>query len=100
MLVFALLHRVGSGRTAAQVLGGCLLASYSAAVVVNAVRVVIAMWLAAHPIAVPSLSPADIHRLEGITVYFGGLVLLHEAVGRAFQARAVGQASQARRGLR
>jgi hypothetical protein len=65
------------------VLGGSLLASYAAAVVVNAARVVIAMWLAAHPFSVPSLSPADIHRLEGITVYFGGLVLLHEFV-RAF----------------
>ena len=81
MLVFALFHRVGSGLTAAaQVLGGSLLASYAAAVVVNAVRVVIAMWLAAHPFAVSTLGPADIHRLEGITVYFGGLVLLHELV--------------------
>ena len=56
MLVFALLPRVGSGLTAAHVLGGSLLASYAAAVVVNAVRVVIAMWLAAHPFAVPALS--------------------------------------------
>ena len=69
--------------------GGSLLASYAAAVVVNAVRVVIAMWLAAHPFAVSTLSPADIHRLEGIAVYFGGLVLLHELV-RVFDQRQQG----------
>jgi exosortase K len=104
MLVASLFHRAGSGLTAAaQVLGASLLASYATAVVVNTVRVVIAMWLAAHPFAVSTLGPADIHRLEGITVYFGGLVLLHELVrvfdptaGRAFQALAVGRAFQAR----
>ena len=103
MLVFALLPRVGSALTAARVLVGSLLASYTAAVVVNAVRVVIAMWLAAHPFAVPTPGAAEIHRLEGIAVYFCGLVLLHELVmagGRASQAQAVGRASQARRVVR
>ena len=88
------------------------MASYTVAVVVNAVRVVIAMWMAAHPFAVPTPGPAEIHRLEGIAVSFCGLVLLHElvmaggrasqarAVGRASQARAVGRASQARRAMR
>jgi exosortase K len=86
MLVFALGHRVESARRAAQVLAVSLLASYAAAVVVNVVRVDVAMWLAAHPVALPT----DVHRLEGILVYFGGLVLLHElvmAVGRASHAR-------------
>jgi len=86
MLMFTLAHRVASGRTAAQVLAVSLLASYAAAVVVNVVRVDIAMWLAAHPVAVATLSAADVHRLEGITVYFGGLVLLHEAVMRTFRS--------------
>jgi exosortase K len=127
MLVFSLVHRAGSGlAAAAQVLGASLLASYSAAVVANTVRVAIAMWLAAHPVSLWTLGAADVHRLEGIAVYFGGLVLLHElvrvfdptaagwafqlpaggrafqaiSVGRASQARSVGRASQARRALR
>jgi hypothetical protein len=60
-------------------LGVSLVVSYFAAVVVNAARIVVAMWLAANPIA--ALDAADVHRLEGIAVYFGGLVLLHESVG-------------------
>ncbi len=110
MLVFALVRRAGSGLLAALVLGVSLLASYSAAIVVNTVRIAIAMWLAAHPVAL-TLSAADLHRLEGVTVYFVGLVLLHElvrvfdptAAGRAFQARQqvpVGRASQARQQAR
>ena len=82
MLMLALVHRVGSGMSAARVLGVSLLASYAAAVLVNAVRIAIAMWLAAHPGALSAFRAADVHRVEGITVYFGGLVLLHELVRR------------------
>jgi len=82
MLMLALLHRAGSGVSAARVLGASLLASYSAAVLVNAVRIAIAMWLAAHPVALSTFSAADVHRFEGITVYFGGLVLLYELAQR------------------
>ena len=91
MLMLALLHRVGSGPSAVRVLGVSLLASYSAAVLVNAVRIAIAMWLAAHPVALPTLSAADIHRFEGIAVYFGGLVLLYELVQRLDRRAPVGQ---------
>ena len=80
MLVLALLHRTGCLVSAARVLGVSLLASYSAAVLVNAVRIAIAMWLAAHPAAVSAFSAADVHRVEGIVVYFGGLVLLYALV--------------------
>jgi exosortase K len=82
MLTFALLHRVRSGGSAARVLGVSLLASYSAAVLVNSARIAIAMWLAAHPVAMSAFSAADVHRFEGIAVYFGGLVVLHELVRR------------------
>jgi exosortase K len=82
MLIFALLHRVGSGVSAARVLSVSLLASYSAALLVNTVRIAVAMWLAAHPVASAAFSAADVHRVEGITVYFGGLVLLYELVQR------------------
>ena len=94
MLVVALLRRVESGLTAAQVLGVSLLASYAAAVTVNTVRVAIAIWLAARLVAPSALSADDVHRLEGITVYFGGLVLLYELV-QLFDRRAA-----AIRGLR
>jgi exosortase K len=82
MLMLALLHRVGSRFSAARVLSVSLLASYSAAVLVNAVRIAIAMWLGAHPAALSAFSAAEVHRVEGITVYFGGLVLLYELVRR------------------
>jgi exosortase K len=80
MLTLALLHRVGSRFSAAQVLTVSLAASYSAAVLVNAVRIAIAMSLGTHPAALTGFSAADVNRVEGIVVYFGGLVLLHEVV--------------------
>jgi exosortase K len=79
MLVFVLLHRVKSLVTATEVLGVSLLGSYATALVINAVRIAIAMWLAARP---GVLSAADVHRFEGIVVYFGGLVLLYELAQR------------------
>ena len=82
MLVFALFHRVQSRVEAMRVLGASLLASYGAAVLVNTVRITVAMWLAAHPAALPAFGAAELHRLEGITVYFAGLVLLYELAGR------------------
>jgi exosortase K len=82
MMMLALLHRVGSRYSAARVLSVSLLASYSAAVLVNAVRIAIAMSLGTHPAALSAFSAADVHRVEGIMVYFGGLVLLYELVRR------------------
>jgi exosortase K len=94
MLVVALVHRVGSGVSAARVLGISLLAGYAAAVAVNAVRITVAMWLARHPAALSAFSAADVHRIEGITVYFGGLVLLYE-VARRFDRRSIAQSERA-----
>ena len=82
MLTFALFHRAVSGLSAARVLGVSLVASYAAAVAINAVRIAIAMWLAVHPAVWTTLSAAAVHRIEGITVYFGGLVLLYELAQR------------------
>jgi exosortase/archaeosortase family protein len=89
VVVFALLHRAGTLRHGAGIIAVSLLASYVAAVLVNTARIVIAMWLAAHPIGWSSLTPADIHRLEGITVYFGGLMLLYALVQRIDRGGAV-----------
>jgi len=82
MLVFALLPRVGSGLTGLRVLGASLLASYGAAIFVNAARISIAMWLAGRPPTLSAFTPAQIHRLEGIVVYFAGLVVLCELARR------------------
>jgi exosortase K len=82
LVAFALLHRIRAVRDGAAILGTSLLASYAAAVIVNSARIVIALWLAAEPIAWTLLTAAEIHRLEGIIVYFGGLLLLYALVQR------------------
>ena len=91
MVAFGFMHRVRSTVSFASMLGASLIAGYGAAVMVNAVRIVVAMWLAAHPITLSTLTVGDVHRFEGITVYFGGLVVLHELARRidrsAFLAR-------------
>jgi exosortase K len=82
MLVIALLYRARSRLSGLSVLGASLLASYGAAIVVNAVRITIAMWLADRPSTIWAFTPAQVHRLEGIVVYFAGLVLLYELARR------------------
>lgn len=82
MLVIALWHRVGSRLSGLWVLGASLLASYGAAILVNAARITIAMWLADRPSTIWAFTPAQVHRLEGIVVYFAGLVLLYELARR------------------
>jgi exosortase K len=82
MLIVALVHRARSASSAARVLGASLAISYVAAVAVNTTRITIAMWLGAHPAALSGFSAGEVHRIEGITVYFVGLVLLYELVQR------------------
>lgn len=82
MLVMAGLRCADSAASGARVLGASLLASYAAAALVNAARIAIAMWLAAHPAAWTGLDAGEIHRLEGVVVYFGGLLLLYEMAQR------------------
>ena len=92
MLIVALLHRVASPPSAARLLVTTLMTAYVLAVVVNAVRIAIALSLAEHPIAASTLSAADVHRIEGILVYFGGLVLLYELAQRFDRRVAAGGA--------
>lgn len=82
MLVIALMPRVRTSPSGVCVLGISVLASYAAAILVNATRITIAMWLAQRPTMLPTLTAAEVHRLEGIVVYFAGLVLLYEAARR------------------
>jgi len=75
-------RRVRSCLAGAGVLLVSVLASYAAAVLVNAVRITVAMWLAAHPVRIQWMTAVQLHRFEGIVFYFGGLVLLYELVAR------------------
>jgi len=78
MLVWAFVPHARSLRAGFGVLGLCLTAGYAAAVLVNTVRIAIAIWLAGHPAVLSAFAAAEVHRVEGIVVYFGGLVALYE----------------------
>ena len=82
MLALGLVHRARSAASFGGAIGLCLVASYVAAVLVNAARIVIAMWLTPHSLMLTPLTAADVHRFEGIAVYFGGLVVLYELARR------------------
>jgi exosortase K len=88
MLAFTFRRRVKSLSSGAMVLLGSLLTAYAGTVIVNASRIGVAMWFLAHPLGSSRLSPAESHRLEGIVVYFAGLLLLHELALR-FPGRGV-----------
>jgi exosortase K len=76
MLTLARLPRAVSPLAAARQLTISLVVAYGAAVAVNAARIAIAMWLAERPLA--RLPADDVHRIEGVVVYFGGLLMLYE----------------------
>jgi exosortase K len=82
MLALGLVHRVRSAVSLGGVIAVSLIAGYGAATLVNAARIALALWLAAHPMTLSTLTAADIHRFEGIAVYFGGLVVLYELARR------------------
>jgi exosortase K len=90
MLMLTRLSRVASALSGARVVAASLAAAYAAAVLVNTTRIAVALWLGARPIAPATLSAAEVHRFEGIVVYFGGLVLLYELARRFDQSTAHG----------
>jgi exosortase K len=91
MLTLVFFHRATSWRSAARVLAVSALVSYTATVIVNAARIAIAMWLAVHPI-LSSLTAASVHRVEGILVYFCGLMVLY-ALAQRFDRRTLDRGS-------
>jgi exosortase K len=52
------------------------LVAYQATLVANAVRITIALQLQRTPPRIGTFSPSELHRFEGILVYFGFLLLL------------------------
>jgi exosortase K len=93
MLVCALFHHARSLTAVARVLGISLVTAYIGAVLTNAVRITVAMWLAAHPAVLSAFTPAVVHRVEGIVVYFGALVVLFEMSQRLDRPAAAGSQS-------
>ena len=66
-------------RTMAQRLVGTVGVAYLATIVINTLRIVIAIGMHAH-----DLGGGELHRLEGVLVYLGGLCALYAiATGRA-----------------
>ena len=61
--------------------------AFLATVIANTIRIVVALWLTAHPLVTNFWTAARIHRLEGIAVYFGALVALHLLVERFARPR-------------
>jgi exosortase K len=82
MLVFTLFHHIRSWRSVFAVVGISLAAGYASALLVNTVRITIAMWLATHPGLLRAFTHAEVHRIEGVLVYFGGMVMLYETTRR------------------
>jgi exosortase K len=76
MTGFALSRDGAPGMRAARTLGASVALSYAGAVLVNAVRILVAIWLCSANVASGWWTPARVHRLEGIAVYFAGLMVL------------------------
>lgn len=83
LIGFGLSRHARGGRRAVSIVAGSLALGYLAAVFVNAARILLALRLASADLASGWWTAARIHRLEGIAVYFAGLLLL-DLVARAF----------------
>ena len=87
MVGFLMSERALSWRAGAALTAESVVVGYAATVLANTMRIVVAFWLSAHPVATSWWTAARIHRLEGVTVYFGALVALHLLVQRMLNAR-------------
>jgi exosortase K len=87
LLAFLLSCRSRDLATSVEVIALSLAIAYAATVVVNATRIALALSLAAHPIASDFWTAGRAHRVLGIVVYFGGLLLLQSAAVRAIASR-------------
>ena len=83
MTGFVLSRDGARGRGAAWIVGASVALSYAGAVLVNTVRILVAIGLSSANLASGWWTPARIHRLEGIAVYFAGLMVL-DLVARRF----------------
>lgn len=63
-------------------------AAYLTTIAANTVRIAIALWLRHRPLEISWLSPNQVHRVEGVIVYFVFLLLLFVISERLFSERA------------
>lgn len=84
-LVFS--RRACDVATACAAVAASFAVAYAASVLVNAARILVALPLAEHPLVSEFWTAARVHRALGITVYFGGLALLHALASRAAAPR-------------
>jgi exosortase K len=80
LLGFGLGGHADRTRRAVPIVAASLAVSYAAAVFVNTARILVALWVPSAEVASGWWTAARVHRVEGIAVYFGGLVLLHLAM--------------------
>jgi exosortase K len=83
LIGFGLSRHARGWRRAVSIVACSLALGYVAAVLVNAARILVALRLASAGLASGWWTAERIHRLEGIAVYFAGLLLL-DLVARAF----------------
>jgi exosortase K len=77
-----------SARTVAARLAGAAALAYAATLVVNTLRIVVAIALHRGTIDVGGLDHAEVHRFEGIVVYLAGLCALYALAGAIAPRRA------------
>jgi exosortase K len=82
MVGFLLSKRAVAWSASAGLLALCLGLAYAATVIANTARIAVALWLTTHPLTTDFWTAARVHRVEGIGVYFGMLVLLHVLLQR------------------
>ncbi len=82
MLSITWIFRAGSGRRVWFSLPAAAAAAYACTLVANAIRISLAMAMQEGAVSVGPLTPAGIHRIEGIVIYFGGLLLLYRLISR------------------
>lgn len=76
MLSFKTLLSDRSKHVSWGVLPVAALAAYLVTLLANATRISLALWLRQMPMRTEWLNPAQLHRFEGIVIYFGFLLLL------------------------
>ena len=70
-----------SGRDVAARLIAAAALAYAATLVVNTARIAIAIVLHRGAVDLGGLAPGDVHRIEGVVVYLGGLCALYRLAG-------------------
>ncbi|HKE15563.1 MAG TPA: exosortase K [Kofleriaceae bacterium] len=80
-LTLGWLGAMRTGRDVAARLAAAAALAYAATLVVNTARIAIAIALHRGAVDLGGLTPGDVHRIEGVVVYLGGLCALYRLAG-------------------